>query len=117
MKKIYLLFIIFFTQVNLLLAADIKDAMIPTWTTVLWTTWEWYDPLNSVIVYVKNFIFNFLWLLVVWIFIYFWYRMVTSKWNPEELKKTMMWFVYVVVWLAIISLAWGAVKLATTLNF
>jgi hypothetical protein len=79
--------------------------------------WDGTWPLDSVIVFVKNFTFSIMWIIVVWVFLYLWFKLVTSRGNPEEMKKALMWVVYVAVWLTIMSLAWGAVKLVSTLTF
>lgn len=117
MKKILLLLILCLTFLNIFTvnAVDLKNDIVPETHEVL-ANW-WSSPIDTVIIFVKDFIFSILWIIVVWVFLYFWFKLVTSAWNPEELKKTMMWLVYVIVWLAIMSLAWAAVKLVTTLNF
>lgn len=116
MRKIFFIILVFFTNITLIFA-NLQEQMLPTSSTVLWTTNTWKWALNWVIVYFKNFIFWFLWLLVIWMFIYFWFKLISANWSPEDLKKALMWFVYIAVWLGIMSLAWAAVKLVTTLNF
>lgn len=116
MKKIIYLSIIFFTNIYVSLAWDLRQSMLPEAST-LWIEWEWTSPLDQVISNAKNLTFTFLWLIVVWVFLYYWYLLVTSKWNSEELKKSLFWFLYAVVWLAIIPLAWWVVKVISSLDF
>lgn len=114
MKKI--IYVILWNFYSLYAFADLKDDMMPNSETI-WVTWEWSEPLTNVILYIKDFIFSILWLITIGVFLYFWFKLVTSRWEEEEFKKTLMWFLYVVIWLAIIPLALWAVKIISSLKF
>jgi hypothetical protein len=114
MKK--LLFIFLWIILSFYAKASLKDSMLPNGNTV-WVDDDWTHALNQVFIYVKNFLFSILWLVAVWVFLYFWFKLITAKWNEEEFKKALMWFVYAIIWLAIIPLAWWAVKIIGTLKF
>ena len=115
MKKI--LYIILWNLFVLSVKANsLKDAMLPNNNTI-WVTWEWLSPLTQVIIYIKDFMFYILWIIAVWVFLYFGFKLTIARWDEEEFKKTLLWFVYAIVWLAIIPLAWWAVKIVTTLKF
>lgn len=118
MKNINKLFYVLLSilSTNISFAWSIKDSMIPT-TNTIWVTWDGLSPLTQVMVYFKDFLFYILWTIAVWVFLYFWFKIITAKWNEEEFKKSLMWFLYAIVWLAIIPLAWGAVKIISTLKF
>ncbi len=96
--------------------ASLKDSMLPNNNTV-WVDDDWTYALNQVFIYIKNFLFSILWLVAVWVFLYFWFKLITAKWNEEDFKKALMWFVYAIIWLAIIPLAWWAVKIIASLKF
>lgn len=96
--------------------ATLKENMLPAEEKKLWMDWEGMDATNKLFEFVRDFLFNILWIVAVGVFIYFWFRLITAKWSPEDLKKTMLWLVYAIVWLAIIPLAWGIVKLIASLD-
>lgn len=55
----------------------------------------------------KNIIFGLLATISIWVFIYLGYKLViANKWKPDEFKA-MMWLVYAIVWLAIVSTCLG----------
>jgi len=95
---------------------NLKEDMIPTDNT-LGLTGEGFSPLDQLIAFVKNSLFDLLWILWVGIFLYFWYRLITARGNADELKKVMMAFLYVVIGLAIIPLALVVVRIVSSLNF
>lgn len=65
----------------------------------------------------RDFLFDILWVITVWVFLYFWFKLISAQWNPEEMKKVIVGFVYVVIGLAIIPLSLAAVRLVSSLNF
>ena len=111
MKKLFLSIIYFIIWIESCLAGSLQSKMLPSEAWYNWASWEWTAPLSNLVVYAKNFIFSILWLIVVWVFLYHWYNLVTSKWKPDEFKKAIMWLIYTIVWLSIIPLAWTAVKI------
>lgn len=100
---------------------NIKNNMIPKSDSVLENAWWKADkgtkPLDTTFKYVRDTIFGILVVIAVWVFLYLWFKLITAKWNPEEFKKTMLAFMYAIIWLAIIPLAWWVVKLITWLQF
>lgn len=91
----------------------------PNWTgTIIDNAWgQWLSLLDWVLRYFKNSMFDLLALLVIAVFIYIWWKLVVARWKPDEFKKAMMNFIYVVVWIFIVSAAWAIVKVVTWLNF
>jgi len=124
MKKKYYKFIslitLFTLNINNVFGNSAQDstlkAMRPVSNT-LGIDWEWTTPLNKVFSTITDLIFNLLWIVAVWVFIYFWARLFLARWNQEEMKKVFIWFAYVVIWLAIISLSYLVISLVASLNF
>ncbi len=114
MKKILFLLTSYFSV--FIVNASLREDMLPSNNTV-GVTWEWVWALTQVAVYTKNFLFSIVWVITIWVFLYFWFRLIIARWNEEEFKKALMWFLYAVIWLAIIPIAWWAVKLIATLKF
>ncbi len=79
-------------------------------------TWD-ENVLTTLFGYVRDFIFDLVWIAAIGVFLYFGFKMISAQWNPEELKKVMIWFLYAVIWLAIIPLSWALVKLVSSLDF
>ncbi len=93
--------------------ASIKDDIIPNapsiynWTNVS----EDLSLLDKLFVFVKDSIFGLLVIVSIWMFLYVWFKLLTARWNPEEFKKAMNSFLYIVIWIFITSLALAIVKL------
>lgn len=100
---------------------SIQNDMLPNTNTIMWNSadikgkWTWV--LFPILTEFKSIIFSFLALIAVAVFIYLWFNLATAQWKPDEFKKAMMGFVYAVIWLAIIPLAWALVKLISSLQF
>lgn len=117
MKKFFAIFLWILWGTPLLsFAGSLKDQMIPDQKNI-WVNDTWTDTLLQVLTYGKDVIFYLLWIIAIGVFLYFWFRLITSRGNEEDFKKALMWFVYAVIWLSIIPLAWWAVKLIATLKF
>jgi hypothetical protein len=54
--------------------------------------------------------------LAVWVFIFIGIRFVMARWNPEEFKKAWLHFVYAIIWVFFIFMAWWAVKLVSSIR-
>jgi heme O synthase-like polyprenyltransferase len=95
--------------------------MLPNTNTIMGNSadikWRGTNSLFPVLTEVKTIIFSLLALIAVAVFIYLWFKLVSAQWKPDEFKKAMMGFVYAVIWLAIIPLAWALVKLISSLQF
>jgi len=93
-----------------------KQDIIPSDTLVI-NEKEWVDSIDSVLWYVRDSIWWLLALIAIAVFIWVWFRLIVARWNPEEFKKALMQFIYAVVWIVIVALAWVIVKMASSLNF
>ena len=125
--KIIITFFLFCVSISWVFAWDLRDQLNPI---------SWVGEQNPVLAqaaggaisgdesiltglfqYVRDFIFDILWLIAVGVFLYFWFKLISAQWNPEELKKVLVWFVYAVIGLAIIPLSWTLVRLISSLEF
>lgn len=95
--------------------ADLENDMLPT-TDIIVADYS-ASGLDWLILYIKDSIFSFLMVISIWVFIYVWYKLVVARWSEEEYKKALQTFVYAVVWIVFVSLAWVAVKFVSGLNF
>lgn len=118
MKKIsgIILILISYFSIFIANAGSLKDDMIPN-SNNIWVSWEWTWVISQILIYTKDFLFSILGIIAIWVFLYFWFKLTIARWNEEEFKKALMWFMYAVIWLAIIPLAWWAVKIISTLKF
>ncbi len=100
---------------------NIQNDMLPNTNTIMGNSadikWSGTNSLFPVLTELKTIIFSLLALIAVAVFIYLWFKLVSAQWKPDEFKKAMMGFVYAVIWLAIIPLAWALVKLISSLQF
>lgn len=121
MKKIVLFIFIFISSVFIAFwASSIREDMIPETETIAWNTldiesWTW--AFLPILASFKNIILGLLAIIAVAVFIYLWFKLVKAEWKPDEFKKVMLWFVYAIIWLSIIPLAWAVVKLISSLQF
>ena len=72
--------------------------------------------LDVVFAFVKESISGLLMIIALGVFIFIGIRLAVARWNPEEFKKALMQFVYAVVGIFIVSVAWAIVKLVAGLN-
>ncbi len=122
MKKIiYTLFYFLFFS-NFVFADDSIKTKLLNWvskngtviTNVANTNWK--KSINSLFVYWKETIFWVLALIVIWVFLYLWFKIIMARWKPEELKKAFLMLIYTIIWLLIVSLSWVLVAFITGLK-
>lgn len=127
MKYFYIKFLVFVSSLYSLTAfwettnKRILDNMAPEWNSILkvevaknWN--EWINVLDSLLNIIKDLIFWLLPVIATFVFLLIWTKLFLARWNPDEFKKAMMWFVYAAVWIAIVPLAWWIIYLITTLT-
>ncbi len=122
MKKIiYTLFYFLFFS-NFVFADDSIKTKLLNWvskngtviTNVANTNWK--KSINSLFVYWKETIFWVLALIVIWVFLYLWFKIIMARWKPEEFKKAFIMLIYAIIWLLIVSLSWVLVTFITSLK-
>lgn len=66
--------------------------------------------------FIKTIIYYLLWIVAmvaITVFIYTWFELFSAEWKQDVLKKSLKWFVYAAIWLAVIPLAFILVKITT----
>lgn len=126
MKKIYKKITYIFALLFVLHSKIIYAMSIKEW--MLWTTEDWADNisdisrddglsmLSKIFRWAKDEIMAMVWILAVWVFIFIWIKIIMARWNPEEFKKSILHFVYAIIWVFFIFMAWWLVKLVSTLS-
>lgn len=72
--------------------------------------------LANIFIWIKNTLTALISVVAVWVFLYIWAKLSLARWNPEEFSKAMSHLTYAIIWIAIASIAWAAVKLISWLN-
>lgn len=95
-----------------------QEDIIPRYTIVDWqSNWSWLSLITNLLLFVKNSIFRLLPLIVIWVLIYLWGRLVVARWKPDEFKKVLNNSIYVVIWIFLVGAAWAIVKIISWLTF
>jgi hypothetical protein len=105
---------------------DVWDKTILNWITwsVGWSV-EFVDNiggengisiLSSLFVWFKWELFSVVMVFAIAVFIFIGIRLASARWNPEEFKKAMTHFVYSIVWIFFVFMAWWLVKLVASLS-
>ena len=115
LNKIYTFIFLNFILISTIFA-DIKDDMIPVANTII-SNATWDGWLMAIFSYMKETIFYLLMIISVWAFLFVGFKLVMAKWNPEEFKKAFLNFVYIVVGIALVSLAYVLVSLVSGIKF
>jgi len=89
-----------------------QDTILPDMSTTAIKT----NSIDWLFTFVKDTMFSLLWVVVVGVFIFMWARLLMARWKPEEFKAALMHLVYSVVWLFVISIAYLAVQLVSSLS-
>ncbi len=112
---ILLSLLIFISNIQVF-AIGLQDKILPSSTNSSVQTSVQVTTVNQLFIFAKTSIFALLWLVVVAVFIFIGARLVIARWNPEEFKKVLLQFVYAVVWLFVVSIAYLAVQLVSSLS-
>lgn len=119
--KIFIFLIISTVFSNTFVYAEdliIQSEIIPwNWSeTIIKVWWDtWTDLIDNIFNTIISYIFWLTALVAVAVFIYIGYLFITSGWNEEQSKKAWKTLLYAIIWIAVISLSWGIVKLITTI--
>ncbi len=127
MKKIYyiILFLVF-TWNNYVFwnntdgSINIKDKLINS-TNSNFAWWKlnddnWLLSLWALFAWLKTELMAIVSVVAIAIFIYIGIKMATARWNPEEFKKAWLHFVYAIIWIFVVFMAYWAVTLISNLN-
>jgi len=95
-----------------------KNDIIPQGESIVSTSslpgGTWF--LDGIADYIKDTIFGILVIIVIGMFLYIGFKLIIARWQAEEFSKAMKSLVYVVVWLFVISIAWTAVRLISSIT-
>jgi len=123
MKKIlyyiiYILSLAFYTNTYSAWDNTIKNSLLGTTTSPIW--WTNWNTTSSILwplfAWFKTEIFSLVMVLAIWVFIFIGIKFASARWNPEEFKKAWLHLVYAVIWIFIIFMAWGLVKIVSSLR-
>lgn len=79
-------------------------------------SWEGTEIVSSFFTGLQDTILSFMFVISIGVFLFIGFRLVVARGNPEEFKKAWMQFLYAVIGIAIVSLAYAAVTLVQGLN-
>lgn len=99
-----------------------QDKLFDLWPSDKADLTLWVD--NSSVSIKDNFLKNaqkyILWivaLVAISMFFHIWYMLATAEWKQDQLTKWMKWLIYLIVWLAVIPLAYVVIKITTWFSF
>ena len=115
LNKIYTFIFLSFVSVSTIFA-DIQTDIIPDDDPIVANV-NWEEGITGILTYIKDTIFVLLMIISVWAFLYVGFKLIIAKWNPEEFKKALMSFVYAIVGIALVSLAYVLVQFISGLQF
>jgi hypothetical protein len=120
MKKniyLFLLFSLIFAINELTFWFSMSDLELVTLDDTSLIPWfGWIITLWFLFAWLKSKIMGVVGVLAIWVFIFIGIKFVMARWNPEEFKKTWMYFIYAVIWIFAIFMAWWLVKLISSLS-
>ena len=86
---------------------------IDTWVEKVKDTVNWIETERTLSDYIQSvvaYLLTFLSIIAVLYIIYAWFRILTGAWDEETLKKQKTTILYVIIWIAIIWLAYPITK-------
>ncbi len=115
-KKLFFLLITYINLFTLKANGSFSQTDVDPWNETLGKQY-WYAWLETIFQFFRDSIFSLILITCLWIFIYIWARLFMARWNPEEFKKSILSFVYVVIWIAVIAFAWALIKFSSWIDF
>ncbi len=88
----------------------------PNGASIINNPGAWLTTIETFIIFIRNFLFNVLWVVAVGAFIYVGYLFVTARWKPDEFKKAWIHVIYIVVGILLVSAAWWIVSLVAWID-
>ena len=90
-----------------------EDCNIDTWVKIVKETVNWIETERSASEYIQDivaYLLTFISIIAVIYIIYAWFRILTSAWDEETVKKQKQTIMYVVIWILVIWLAYPIMK-------
>ncbi|MDD2907852.1 MAG: hypothetical protein PHH98_04375 [Candidatus Gracilibacteria bacterium] len=107
-----------FLSVGISYAADVKTKLIevtePTIGTIDGTSTS--SILGGLFVWFKTEVFSVIMVISIAVFIFIGIKFATARGNPEEFKKAWMHTIYAVIGIFFVFMAWGLVKIVSSLS-
>jgi len=97
------------SQPKVNVVCDWGDCNIQTWIENVKNSVNWIETNRSLSQYIQDivvFILSFLSIIAVIYIIYAWFRILIWAWDEEVLKKQKSTILYVIIWMAVIWLAY-----------
>ncbi len=108
---------LFFLHSWVINANSLRENIDPKWESIINSARGSVEVWQGYLLFIRNFIFEIMWVIVVWAFLYVWYLFVTAQWKPDQFKKAWLHVVYIVVWIVLVSTAWWIITLISAINF
>ncbi|NVP17771.1 hypothetical protein HUU51_03570 [Candidatus Gracilibacteria bacterium] len=113
-----LVFLYFFSSYLYISAASLKDSLISDTQSSVGevngdTTGDILSPIFS---WFKTEIFSLIMVVAIAVFIFIGIRFASARGNPEEFKKAWMQLIYAIIGIFFIFMAWGLVKIVSSLS-
>ena len=83
----------------------------------LWTDWHNVSIKDNFLKTIQTYILWIVAMVAVAMSIYIWFELATAEWNADQFKKWLKALTYLIVWLAVIPIAYIAIKIATWFTF
>lgn len=94
-----------------------------SWWSLQWKMKGWLEDeitgtptVSWVSIWLRNILLWVVFIITVWAFVYTWIKLATSRWNPDEFKKTWMHLIYIIIWLFIVFASWWIINLVASLS-
>jgi len=89
----------------------------PNGASIINNPWAGLTTIQTFLIFIREFLFNILWIIAVGALIYVGYLFVTARGKPDEFKKAWMHVIYIIVWILLVSAAWWIVSLVAWIDF
>jgi len=127
MKKLYITFSTILGNFYSLIASAktsnnyLIENMAPEWDSIIVvdkipTDWSGLSFLDWILKILRDTTFWVLPTVAILVFLFIWMKLFLARWDQEEFKKSLMWFIYAAIGLTIVPMAWWIIYLITTLN-
>lgn len=121
-KKLYIyISFLFLSFINYSYSFEFsEDSMLPKWTnkdikTIVDVNGE--TIVDNLLKYTKETLTWLIMVVAIWAFLYVWFKLVVARGNPEEFKKAIQTFIYTIVWIVLVWMAWAFVSLVASIKF
>lgn len=117
MKKIFYTIVAYIGLTSTALAGY-KDNIAPSPDKSIITTGskDGNVLISGIAKYIVDTLFGILVVVWTWAFLFLGAKLLMARGNPEEFKKNLMWLVYGMIWIALMTVAYAIVTFVTKIN-